>query len=141
MDTIGFQFTYLPQSLPLGIALDLYGNGNENNTNGLKTETTIGEINLGLRWEVPIFSDSLKPFIGAGVSIASTELQTVISNTKRTYEDTSTGYWVGGGIDYIFTQHWSVGFDAHYSSIDVTLNGDNRDAGGLTLGATVGYHF
>ncbi|MGX9415982.1 outer membrane protein [Vibrio sp. WJH972] len=141
MDTIGFQFTYLPSSMPLGVALDFYGSGSENKTNGVKTETTVGEINLGLRWQAPVLADSFMPYLGGGVSFAAAELQTVNSGSKNTYEDESTGYWVGGGVDYIVADNWSVGINAHYSSIDVKLNGNEQDAGGVTWGATVGYHF
>ncbi|MGX9416179.1 outer membrane beta-barrel protein [Vibrio sp. WJH972] len=141
MDTIGFQFTYLPTSSPVGIALDFYGSGNENQTNGVTTETGVAEINFGLRWQAPVLADSFIPYLGGGVSILGAELQSEQSGSKKTYEDESTGYWIGGGVDYLIADQWSVGLDAHYSSSDMTLNGEERDAGGFTWGLTAGYHF
>lgn len=141
MDTIGFQITYQPTSIPVGVALDVYGSGNEEKNKGVKTETTVGEVNLGVRWQPKLLANSLAPYLGAGVSFAAAELQELNSGTKNTYEDNGTGFWVGGGVDYLFAKHWSIGIDARYSTVDVKLNGKTRDAGGVGWGATVGYHF
>ncbi|MEZ8374980.1 outer membrane protein [Vibrio cyclitrophicus] len=141
MDSIGLQFTYLPASVPVGVALDFYGSGNEEKTNGIKTETTVAEINLGVRWQPQLFSDSWAPYLGGGVSYAAAELQDLNSGKKSTYKDNGVGFWVGGGIDFIFTERWSIGVDARYSEVDVKLNGQTVDAGGLGFGATVGYRF
>lgn len=141
MDTIGLQSTYQPASLPLGIALDFYGNGNEEEISGHKTETTVGELNLGLRYSPIILGGAFSPYLGGGVSYAAAELEEVSSGVKTKYDDTGVGYWVGGGIEYIFTERWSIGADIHYSSVDVELNGEKRDAGGLSWAATIGYRF
>lgn len=141
MDTIGFQATYQPAALPFGIALDFYGSGNESNVSGNTTDTTIGEINLGLRYQPTMSTGAFAPYIGAGVSYVASELQEYSSGTKKSYEDNGTGYWVGGGIDYLFAQQWSIGFDARYSSADVELNAETRNAGGFGWVASIGYHF
>ncbi|WP_413700562.1 outer membrane protein [Psychromonas sp. KJ10-10] len=141
MATIGFLYTYQPTSMPIGLAVDLYGSGNENKSSGMKTDTTIGEVNLGLRWQPQIMGPLFQPYVGAGISFAKTKLQQDDFNVKQTYEDNGTGYWLGGGVDYLFTQHWLVGVNAHYSSVDLKVNKQERDAGGLGLGLTVGYRF
>lgn len=141
MDTIGFQSTYQPASLPFGIALDFFGSGNESKIGGNTTETTVGEINLGLRYQPTMLAGAFLPYLGAGVSYVSVELEEYSSGVKRHYEDTGIGYWIGGGIDYVFAQQWSIGIDARYSSADVELNGETRDAGGIGWGANIGYRF
>lgn len=141
MNTVGFMFTYIPPSLPVGVALDFYGSGNENNANGVKTEAAVGELNLGLRWQASTLADSFIPYLGGGISFVAAELQTLDSDSKTINDDHGSGYWVGGGVDYFLADHWSAGFDVHYSSVDLTLDDEVRDAGGFTWGATLGYHF
>ncbi|KJZ15632.1 hypothetical protein OA92_16460 [Marinomonas sp. SBI22] len=140
MDTLGLLFTYFPSSLPIGIATDIYGNGNETG-NSVKTETAAGEFNLGLRLQSPVLNKSFSPYIGAGVSFVAAEREVNNAGKKTTYDDTGVGYWVGGGIDYIFAQRWTLGIDARYTSADVKLNGQELDAGGSGFGATLGYRF
>ncbi|XHY20732.1 hypothetical protein ViNHUV68_14390 [Vibrio sp. NH-UV-68] len=141
METIGLQSTYYPASLPLGIALDFYGSGNEDKINGVKVETTVGELNLGLRYSPTPIGGVVSPYLGGGLSYASAELEQMINGAKTKYEDKGVGYWIGGGIEYLFTEHWSIGADVHYSNVDVELNGEKRDAGGVSWAATIGYRF
>ena len=141
MDSIGIMYTLQPTSLPIGIAVDFFGSGNEKEISGITTETTVGELNLGLRWQRLTSQLGFSPYFGAGISLMSAELQEVRSGRKHTEEDTGLGYWVGAGMDYHFTPQWSVGLDAHLSSADVTLSGQEMDAGGFNWGATLGYRF
>ncbi|MEZ8826127.1 outer membrane beta-barrel protein [Vibrio amylolyticus] len=139
MHTFAVLSTFQPTARPFGIAFDLHGNGYENNGAGKTTESAIGEMNIGLRYQPQIASSVLTPYLGGGVSFVAVELEEINSGTKTTHG--GTGYWVGGGIDFRFYSQWSMGLDARYSSVDVELSGEKRDAGGLGWGATVGYHF
>ncbi|QFT11485.1 outer membrane protein [Vibrio sp. THAF190c] len=141
MDSIGFLFTYQPSTLPIGLALDLYGNGNEEKINGIKTETSVGEANIGLRWQPLATNSVFSPYLGTGISYATAELEYVESGTKYKAHDSALGYWIGGGVDYIFSEQWTIGVDAKFSKVDVKLNGKERDAGGLGLGIALGYRF
>ena len=141
MNSIGFLFTYQPMSLPIGLAIDFYGNGSESNSSGIETETIIGEVNFGIRWQPVIQSSAITPYLGAGISYAEAELEYIDSGIKRKSDDSAGGYWLGGGVDYIFAERWTFGIDARFSSVDVKLNGQDRDAGGFGLGIALGYRF
>ncbi|USD68046.1 porin family protein [Vibrio sp. SCSIO 43136] len=141
MDTIGFLSTIQPASLPVGIAIDLYGSGHEHKDAGRNALTSVAEMNIGLRWQSAVIADSLIPYFGGGLSLVYSELQAFDAGIKNTYDDTGTGYWIGGGIDYLYAEHWSFGLEARYSHVDVKLNDDKRNAGGFNWGASVGYHF
>lgn len=141
METIGFQATYQPKSLPFGIAFDFYGSGNEDEIGSNKTETTVAEINLGLRYSPTIIAGAFSPYLGGGISYAAVELTQVGSGVETKYDDTGIGYWVGGGIDYLFSDYWFIGINAQYSTADVELNNGKLDAGGFSWGATFGYRF
>ncbi|WP_375748090.1 outer membrane protein [Vibrio sp. HN007] len=141
MHTFAVLSTFQSAALPFGIAFDLHGNSNENKVTGKATESAIGEMNIGLRYKPQIASSAFTPYFGGGVSFVAVELEEINSGTKTTHNGTGTGYWVGGGIDFRFYNQWSVGLDARYSSVDVELNGEKRDAGGFGWGATIGYHF
>lgn len=140
MDSLGLLYSYFPSSLPVGLAVDVYGSGNESGRS-IKTETSIGEINLGLRFKSPQLVGSFSPYVGGGVSFVNAEIEASSPGSKTTYDDTGVGYWVGGGVDYTFAKHWTLGVDVRYTSVDVTLNGQDRDAGGTGFGATLGYEF
>ncbi|EJL6400947.1 porin family protein [Vibrio navarrensis] len=142
MDTIGFQMTYFPGSTPFGIALDLYGSGNEEEQGVTKSETTVAEANLGIRWQADVFSNiSLLPYLGAGISLVEVEKEIKTSGVKTTYDDNGVGYWIGGGLDYAFSNSWSIGFDVHYSKVDVKINSKELDAGGINWALSAGYRF
>ncbi len=140
MDTVGFLYSYFPSASPVGLAVDVYGSGNESGSS-VKTETSTGEVNLGVRFKAPELAGAISPYVGGGVSFVTAELETNNSGSKTTYDDTGVGYWVGGGVDYSFAQRWTLGVDVRYTSVDVTLNGQERDAGGTGFGATLGYEF
>jgi len=141
MDTIGFQMTYFPAESSLGIALDLYGSGNEEQ-GSTTSETTVAEANLGARWQSQVFSNqSLLPYLGAGISFVEVKKEVTASGLKTIYDDSGIGYWIGGGIDYVFYSHWSIGFDVRFSNVDVTMNNKEIDAGGMNWAASIGYRF
>ncbi|WP_038173756.1 MULTISPECIES: outer membrane protein [Vibrio] len=141
MHTFAVLSTFQPAALPFGIAFDLHGNSYENKVAGKTTESAIGEMNIGLRYQPQITSNVFTSYLGSGVSFVAVELEEINSGTKTTHDGTGTGYWVGGGIDFHFYSQWSMGLDARYSSVDVELSGEKRDAGGFGWGATLGYHF
>lgn len=141
MHTFAVLSTFQPTAQPFGIAFDLHGNGYESKVAGKTTELAIGEMNIGLRYQPQIASSAFTPYLGGGVSFVAFELEGVNSGTKTTHDGTGTGYWGEGGIDFRFYSQWSVGLDARYSSFNVELNGEKRDAGGFRWGATIGCHF
>lgn len=84
---------------------------------------------------------------GAGAGYVTASLEHTYSGGSTTAHGAELGYLLSGGIDYLLTNSFSVGFDATWftarPTIDLATAGGKREwnVGGLTLDLSLKYRF
>ena len=128
-------------SWPVSIAADfmLSGDVNESGTN--KDTAAIGEIHLGVRKVFTLNNSPFSPYIGGGVAFVSANLEHENAGVSTEEDDQATGTWVGAGTYYAITPEFNIGLDVRYSKADVTIFNQEREAGGVSTGISLGYHW
>ena len=132
---IGGLFDVRPNGWPVSIALDfLYSRGSSN-----AVEAGIFEENLGLR---KYFEDdpNLRIYVGGGLAYMKAILDVTLRNPGD--DDDGFGIWLNFGLDYLLTEHITIGGDLRYSAAKVSIfNAPKIRAGGIHAGLTLGYKF
>lgn len=135
--SVGLLIDLRPQSSPVALAVDMFGSGDEEQVDGGKQESASAELHLGARYYLPE-SSRFTPYAGAGLALVSVEQKLA---QKEREEDGGLGWWAGVGVRYRITEHVDLGADLRYSRANVTLDGDELQAGGRNLALGVGYHW
>jgi hypothetical protein len=104
------------------------------------------EFNAGIR-KVWNCGPNLQPFLGGGLSAVGASTTTQLH--VRYYDsqghwfysdwhgyhqedsDIGIGYWVSGGVYFLFNKNWHVGAQVQYSAGNIHLFSHNLDAGGV----------
>lgn len=142
----GTLFDITPPGWPVSLAADLMlstGYEEDEIVNGLLAdiEGSTLEIDLGVR-KIFMAGGGFRPYIGAGLSFISAWYEIdYVSIPSVDDDDSGAGVWLGGGFYGDVSNHVYVGCDIRYSTAEVELFGEDKDAGGFQLGATVGYHW
>jgi opacity protein-like surface antigen len=129
------------QSWPVSIAADLifaadtHKNGANENTGGS------AELHLGVRKVFTLENSSFSPYVGGGLAIINASLENENAGVTVDDDETVVGAWIGVGTYYAVTPHFNLGLDVRYSKAEVTLFDQDREAGGLNVGITIGYHW
>lgn len=142
-DGIGLMFNLGAEEWPVSIALDVMGSGNEKKSGSKTDEFATASLFVGARKHFELSPD-FEPYIGGGLLQVQVEVERSDSNTpanNQDYDDSGLGYWVGGGVNYLFGEQYHAGLDIRHSSVDVDINGQSRDAGGLQTALVLGYRF
>ncbi len=134
---IGVIFDIKKSSWKASIALDVMGSGEDKNEVGKERGFTL-EQHLGLRKIWTIDDLNLSPYLGGGIAFIQAEYE-VIGSIKD--DDSAVGTWIGTGADWHLTPKMSLGIDIRYSQADVTVFDQDRKAGGLHTGVTLGYRW
>jgi len=83
----------------------------------------------------------VRPFIGGGLALISgTYWYEDIYGFEWEDSDSAGGYWASAGIFWAL-KRFNVGFEAGYSSADITLFNTELDAGGTRFGMLFGYNW
>jgi hypothetical protein len=98
------------------------------------------EVDFGARkiWEP---DEYLRLFAGGGVALVHAQWKTDIANLSFDVEDSGFGWWLGGGLYWTIHRRLNLGLEGRWSTAQVTIARRDIDAGGLHVGATVGYHW
>ncbi len=140
-EAFGVLFDIKQRSWPVSIAINIIGSAEENK-NGTLTETAFtGEQQLGIKKYLGQTNSTIRPYIGGGITLVTAALEKKDGSVTTEQDDTATGLWLGGGVQLKVTPHFILGLDARYSEAEVTLFGEDREAGGLHTGITAGYHW
>jgi opacity protein-like surface antigen len=102
----------------------------------LKGKTT--ELSLGAKWigdKTPVF----RPFVGGGLCQVKGEFEAPGFGVSDS--DTAIGYWLSGGLYWTLANHFNLGINARYSKANISLFGVDVDAGGVSMGLLLGYHY
>jgi hypothetical protein len=135
-----------PTGWPVAIAVDLLisvGVEEDEYVDGSLADIigSVTELDVGVR---KIFNteSNFSPYIGGGLAFATAtrEIDYVFSPSVDD-DDSGVGIWVGGGFYALLGNHFNVGLDLRFSSVEVELFNEDVNAGGFQLGALVGYHW
>ena len=138
---MGVFFDIKRDSWPVSIALDILDTGAKHDHDGMEDLGHTTELHLGFR---KIFIDqhkNIQPYLGAGVSFMSAELELEVNNITEKQDDRDTGAWLGAGMYYEINPKFTLGLDVRYSYGEVVLFDKERNAGGIFAGITGGYLF
>jgi len=112
----------------LGIAMDVHevdsmtsfevgyfrsiGDGKQTiGANSIDVDSCVHELWVGARWTYDPWSGSLKPYVGVGLSVLRAEYETEGLGESDSNKGWAVGAYAHGGIEWEFTDGWSVGLD------------------------------
>ncbi|EAR11458.1 outer membrane beta-barrel protein [Reinekea blandensis] len=122
------------------VAFDLFGSGSEDETNSLVKGTYTAEAQLGVRKVIELQS-RFKPYIGGGVNLAYATQTNDDGSGKTEQEDTATGFWLNGGVDFLITDRFTAGLDLRYATAEVALFDETVELNALSTGVSLGYRW
>jgi opacity protein-like surface antigen len=129
------------QSWPVSIAADLIFSGDDHKSGADEDTGGTMEMHLGARKVFTLENSSFSPYVGGGLAIVSASLENENAGVTVDDDETVVGAWIGVGTYYAVTPHFNLGLDIRYSKAEVTLFDKAREAGGLNVGITAGYHW
>ncbi len=108
-----------------------------------QVEAETQELNIGMK---KIFRDRegtiFHPFLGAGLSMITADVETSnsIFHTASSESGTGYGHYLEAGMYWTIAQTINLGYYYKYTSADVELGDRTVDAGGAHFGYMLGYH-
>jgi opacity protein-like surface antigen len=136
---LGVMFDFNLADWPVNMAIDLLVSADTATIFGVDIEASTTEIDFGARKYFDTGS-SFSPYIGGGLALVSAELKATEGPLTISEDDTSMGFWVNLGMVWTINQV-NFGIDLRHSNAEVTLYGDDAEAGGNHIGLLVGYHW
>jgi hypothetical protein len=123
---------------PVMIAIDPFFSGAKDDEFGFDLKGATSELAIGVRkiWNV----DNVHPYVGGGPSLLSASLE--VENpfgADVDDDDTTLGWWLGGGVFWRLGSRFNIGIAARFSSGEVTLFDVDLEAGGLQGGLLLGW--
>lgn len=127
-----------------------------------KFETDGTEFDLGVRkfWDV---SEKFQPYVGGGLAFIKQDAKISVTypeilrisqyvTESISFDDSGTGYWLNGGVNWLITPKLYLGLDVRYSDADIEYDyGDiftrqveapeKLNGGGTHAGIVFGYRF
>ncbi len=140
-DASGFMLDVKKKSWPLSITYDLVGSYDEEKNGASKDEAYTIENQFGVRKTFELEDSKMRPYIGGGVTLVSAEIKNKTATTSVKDDDDGTGLWLGAGWYFGVTESFDIGFDVRYSEAEVTIFGQDLEAGGMHYAATASYHW
>ena len=142
----GVQTDFRPPEWPVAFALDVLFARSASESVALPAGGAVSlqgetvEVGLGFRgdWE---HTERWRPFLGGGLALLRGELETQSPGGTSSNSDSGTGFWLAGGLYYVFADRINLGAQARFSSGDVDINGEKLDAGGVHFGALLGFRW
>ena len=128
-------------SWPVSLTLDLMGAGDDRTTATSSAEDTLGNILLGLKKSWQLGNSSFKPYVGAGLNYAVAEKTFNAPGIYRKQHDKDLSYYVGAGLQWQFSDAYSLSIESRYIDADVTIFNKAVDAGGVNTSLRFDYHF
>lgn len=138
----GVLFTWGGRSWPVDLAIDFLASTDEDDVVVVDFDTEeIFEIDLeGSTFELDVGvrkswrRGSARIFAGGGLALVSAERsEEDQQDVTVSVEDEALGAWITGGAQWRVGGNWSVGFELRVSRAEVTLFGEDVEAGGEHL--------
>lgn len=138
-DELGLLFDFAQKSWPINIAIDLLGSRESASYAGYDVDGKTTEFCVGVR-KIFILDQSaiFKPYVGGGLAFIGAELEDEFGHSE---DDNGAGIWLNAGGYFTLSQHFNIGLDLRYSKAEVTLSGEEVEAGGTHIGLILGYHW
>jgi opacity protein-like surface antigen len=140
-EALGFMLDIKKKSWPVSITYDLTGSGEVKEKGSVKDEAYTLEQHIGIRKTFELEGSKMRPYVGGGVALVSTEVKNKTATTSVKDDDDATGVWIGAGWYVGVNENFDIGFDVRYSESEVTLFDQDLEAGGMHYAATASYHW
>jgi len=137
----GVEGTWGKQDQVILFATDLYGSSESDRLETASQDRRLRSMELAIGFRKIWQYKTLRPYAGAGVSLVSEDFE-VTTDGQRTEEqsDRTTGFWVGGGLNYRLGPHLNLGVAARYAPVQqVKVIGESIDASSGQVGVNVGW--
>lgn len=146
---VGIRVDFRPVEWPVNLVVDLSISSGEDEETAFvpgvgffkaEFDARTIEWNLGVRkiWEG---APHVRPYIGGGLAIIHAKVEAKFGGFSVDDDDTGLGFWLGGGVYWTLARHFNIGFDLRYSYAEVSLFGEDVNAGGGHAGLLLGYHW
>ena len=133
---------------PVQIAIDLLASTKEETSSyydpylGYLSGTLEGstaELGVGVRKVWGKDGSKVRPFLSGGLLMANAELKVTALGVSASVDDDAAGLWVDGGVWWRLGERFKLGLEARCSTAEVEMAGYEVSAGGLHLGALIGF--
>jgi len=163
LGSLAFLSTFGPRSWPVQVAIDVVGSGTAEDSfnvsrpgieiRGEEVVQSTFELDIGVRkiWRL----GNARPFVGGGLAIIWAQQERAIflpsppDHRGDEYllrppvivsdSDEAPGGWVDGGIFWRLGKRFNLGLEARFSAAEVSLRGQDVQAGGVSLGLILGW--
>ena len=151
----GVMLSFTEADLPFGITAG-YLTGNDDNLSisgprGINIDGKTDEFLLGIRKDfAPAGSDNFRAYVNGGYTGIKWSLETTITEngsatSSNELDDWAHGFWLGGGMYFIFAKNAAIGIDYKFTKASSDINtvfGDRTlEAGGSHYSAFLGWRF
>jgi hypothetical protein len=144
---IGVEFDFGNKNWPACIAIDILRSSDTDifhcpDFGAVDVEGLTSEIHIGLRKifpskpGFPVFQ-----VLEGGFSFITCELKAELFNLPLTFDESGTGFWLGGGLYLKVFEPFHIGIKFKYSSAQIVFLDEEYNAGGLHYLLLFGIHF
>jgi Outer membrane protein beta-barrel domain len=138
----GLMFDFKEKDWPVSIAIDLLASYSEKDKLGKEVTGTTSELDIGVRKIFIPENSNMRPYIGGGLAFVSAQYETDLgSYLKSTDDDTGLGVWINVGIYWVLAERINLGMDLRYTKAELSLYGEDVEAGGTHFGLLLGYNW
>lgn len=134
----GIEIDFKQHNSPVNITIGYLRSSDDDTITGINIEGKTSELYIGVRKICEAFPQ-MRSFIGGGLSIISAEMKGAALGIKVSDDDSSLGFWLGGGVYFTSVANFNIGANIRYSQAEVNLFGIDGKAGGLHYGVIVRY--
>jgi opacity protein-like surface antigen len=137
---VGVSTSWRKHSWPIAIAADLVRS---------EDDATLEQVIdvRGETWELALGARKrwgrgrTHPLAGGGLALVRAEYEVQSLGESVEDSDDGTGFWLEGGVVWDLPRGLEIGLDLRYSRAEVTIGGENGEAGGAHLALLFGWHF
>jgi opacity protein-like surface antigen len=138
--TWGLEGDVKQENWPISLVLGYRVSQDEADEDDVHMEIKLSEVSLGVR---KILGDwpSIRPFVSGGLSSLTGEWTESDPEESESDSDRVDGFWVSGGVYTTVWGHLNLGFEARWSRARMIFFDTDTEAGALSYGLLVGYHW
>ena len=138
---IGVMTHFKRNDWPVSIAIDVYGAGDTDGSGTNKREGYTGGLHAGVRKIWDFEGKNIHPFISGGIASIGAEQRRGDGASQVKQDDSAVGLWVSGGAYWTLGDMWNIGLETRYTQAEVTLFGQDVEAGGVYTGLLLGLNW
>jgi len=138
----GVELTWGDSLWPILIATDILRSSDDGTVDAfpigkIDIEGSTIELDVGMRkiWE----KENVRPFLGGGIAVARAKIGFDALGLSFSEDGDGVGAWIGGGVFWRVGSRVNLGISGRFSSVDVTIDGEDFKAGGSHLGLLLGW--